>query len=78
MSSAISLAHNSVAYSIPIERTAAGSSLTARMRSASSGGKAALLSCANRSICRTLVTGMISGMIGVSQPAAATRSRSRR
>ncbi len=70
-SSAISLSHSSVAYSIPTERTAAGSSRTARMRSARSGGKVALLSCANLSICRTFVTGMISGMIGVSQPAAA-------
>ena len=41
------------------------------------GGKVSTRSTANRSICRTLVTGMISEMIGTSQPAATTRSRSR-
>ena len=42
------------------------------------GGKAAPDSTANRSIWPTLVTGMMPGMIGTSQPAALTRSRSRR
>ena len=40
--SASSRAHNSVANSMPIERTAAGSSSTARIRSARSAGNAAL------------------------------------
>lgn len=77
-SSASSRAQNSVANSMPIERTAAGSSLAVRIRSFNSAGNEALLSFGNLSSIFTLVTGMTSGMTGVAQPAAATRSRSRR
>lgn len=76
--SASSRAQNSVANSIPMERTAAGSSFAVRIRSFRASGTWALLSFGNRSSIFTLVTGRISGMTGVSQPAAATRSRSRR
>ncbi|CAM5425016.1 hypothetical protein SBADM41S_07292 [Streptomyces badius] len=73
-----SFAQNSVANSMPMERTAAGSSLAARMRSFNDAGTVALLSWENFSNCFTLVRGMTSGITGVSQPAATTRSRIRR
>ncbi len=66
------------ACSTPMRWASAGSSFAASRRCARSSGNAASESSAKRRIWRTSVAGMISGMIGVSQPAAATRSRSRR
>ena len=66
------------ANSTPISRTAALSPATALSRSTSPDGSLAPDSRTTRSSVRMLVIGMIPAMIGTSQPAAATLSRSRR
>ena len=76
--SSSSRAHISLACSMPSRRTASGSSATRSNRSASAGGNGAPDSCTERSMVPIWVTGITPARIGVSQPAAATRSRSRR
>ena len=63
---------------MPSRRTAAGSSAIRSNRAASAGGNGAPDSCSDRSIVPIWVTGMTPARIGMSQPAAATRSRRRR
>ena len=70
--------HSSVAISMPTSRTAAGSSSTASRRSVTAVGSAIPVSSAIRWICLMLVTGMMPGSTGMSQPSSAARSTSRK
>ena len=76
--SASKRSHMPAAYWTPISRAAATSPAAARTWSATASGNRAPDSTTICSSVRRLVIGMIPGMIGTWQPAAATRSRSRR
>ena len=63
---------------MPSSRTAFGSCAISANRAPSSAGNGAPVNCSERSMVPMLVTGISPARIGTSQPAAATRSRSRR
>jgi len=67
-----------LASSIPISRTASGSSANGSIASRTRFGIGAPEKDAIRLIWETFVIGMMPGMIGMSRPVAASRSTSRR